>query len=279
MKTILIPTEQYESMRATLETAVLLARRCDSYMEGFALRFGISEFVAVDMAGGFPLEAFRQEGLEDEKQARQVFESFMQANNVPRASGVGGGLSYGWQSDAPEGENFVGSYGGVFDVTVLGRPDASTMRLHNKALESGMFESGRPVLICPPRPPAQIAKNVLVHWNASTEQSRVTALAMPLLRLAERVTVLTVTGGAGVPGPSGDQAVTYLQRNGIPATPMAVDIGDRTTGEAVLATAGSLGCDLLIKGAFTQSRLRQMIFGGATQHILEHAELPVLFAH
>ncbi|MPZ56016.1 MAG: universal stress protein [Rhizobiales bacterium] len=279
MKTILVPTEHYESMRSTLETALLLARRCDSYMEGFALRFGISEFVAVDMAGGFPLEAFRQEGLEDEKQARQVFESFMLSNSVPRAAGTAGGLSYGWLSDAPEGENFVGSYGRVFDVIVLGRPDASAMRLHNKALESGMFESGRPVLICPPTPPRQIGTNVLLHWNCSTEQARVTALAMPLLEKAERVTVLTVSGGAGVPGPSGDQAVSYLQRNGIAAAAMTVEINGRTTGEAILATAGGLGCDLLIKGAFTQSRLRQMIFGGTTQHILEHAALPVLLAH
>jgi nucleotide-binding universal stress UspA family protein len=279
MKTILVPTEQYESMRATLETALLLARRCDSYMEGFALRFGISEFVAVDMAGGFPLEAFRQEGLEDEKQARQVFESFMQSNNVPRASGTGGGLSFGWLADAPEGESFVGSYGRVFDVTVLGRPDTGTMRLHNKALEAGMFESGRPVLICPPTPPRQIANNVLVHWNCSTEQARVTALAMPLLRQAERVTVLTVTGGASVPGPSGEQAVSYLQRNRIAATLTTAELGGRSTGEVVLATARSLGCDLLIKGAYTQSRLRQMIFGGTTQHILEHADLPVLLAH
>ena len=279
MKTILVPTEQYDSMRSALETALLLARRCDSYMEGFALRFGISEFVAVDMAGGFPLEAFRQEGLEDEKQARQVFESFMQRNDVPRAAGPAGGLSYGWLDDAPEGESFVGSYGRVFDVIVLGRPDASTMRLHNKALESGMFESGRPVLICPPTPPRQIGSNVLVHWNCSTEQARVTALAMPLLSKAERVTVLTVVGGAAVPGPSGDQAVSYLRRNGVAAAPMSAELGGRTTGEVVLATAGSLGCDLLIKGAYTQSRLRQMIFGGTTQHVLEHAELPVLLAH
>src|SRR5262245_55714479 len=121
MKTILVPTEHYDSMRSTLETALLLARRFDSYMEGFALRFGISEFVAVDMAGGFPLEAFRQEGLEDEKQARQGFESFMASNGVPRAAASVGGLSYGWLQDAPEGENFVGSYGRVFDVIVLGR--------------------------------------------------------------------------------------------------------------------------------------------------------------
>jgi nucleotide-binding universal stress UspA family protein len=279
MKTILVPTEHYDSMRSTLETALLLAKRCDSYIEGFALRFGISEFVAVDMAGGFPLEAFRQEGLEDEKQARQIFESFMQSHNVRRASGTAGGLSYGWLDDAPEGENFVGSYGRVFDVIVLGRPDASTMRLHNKALESGMFESGRPVLICPPAPARQIGANVLIHWNCSTEQARATALALPLLTKAERVTVLTVTGGADVPGPSADQALVYLQRNGVAAVPMSADLGGRATGEVVLSTAASLGCDLLIKGAYTQSRLRQMIFGGTTQHILEHAALPVLLAH
>jgi nucleotide-binding universal stress UspA family protein len=279
MNTILVPTEHYDSMRSTLETALLLARRCNSYIEGFSLRFGISEFVAVDMAGGFPLEAFRQEGLEDEKQARQIFESFMQANNVPRANGPTRGLSYGWLDDAPEGENFVGSYGRVFDVIVLGRPDASTMRLHNKALESGMFDSGRPVLICPPSPPKQIASNVLVHWNCSTEQARTTALAMPLLQQAERVTVLTVNGGAAVPGPSAEQAVSYLQRNGVAATLMTAELNNRSTGEVVLATAGSLGCDLLIKGAYTQSRLRQMIFGGTTQYVLEHAALPVLLAH
>jgi nucleotide-binding universal stress UspA family protein len=280
MKTILVPTEHYDSMRSTLETALLLARRCDAYMEGFALRFGISEFVAVDMAGGFPLEAFRQEGLEDEKQARAIFESFMTSNNVPRASGTSsGGLSYGWLNNAPEGEGFVGSYGRVFDVIVLGRPDTSTMRLHNKALESGMFESGRPVLICPPSAPQTIGTNVLVHWNSSTEQARTTALAMPLLHSAERVTVLNITGGAGVPGPSPDQAVGYLQRNGIAATLKTVGLDGQTTGQVVLATAATLGCDLLIKGAYTQSRLRQMIFGGTTQHILEHAAIPVLLAH
>ena len=102
---------------------------------------------------------------------------------------------------------------------------------------------------------------------------------MPLLRMAERVTVLTVAGGATVPGPSAEQAVGYLQRSGVPATLKSAELAGRSTGEVVLATAGSLGCDLLIKGAYTQSRLRQMIFGGATSHILSAAELPVFFAH
>jgi hypothetical protein len=83
----------------------------------------------------------------------------------------------------------------VFDVIVLSRPDVNTTGLHNKSIESGLFESGRPILIAPPQPKKQIGSNILIAWNRSTEQAHTTALAMPLLEQAERVTVLTVTGG------------------------------------------------------------------------------------
>ena len=82
-----------------------------------------------------------------------------------------------------------------------------------------------------------------------------------------------------MPGPSAEQLIRYLQRNGIAAEPLIVELARRNTGEAILATAKTLGCDLLIKGAYTQNRLRQMIFGGATRHVLENATLPVLLAH
>jgi nucleotide-binding universal stress UspA family protein len=279
MKTILVPTENHDAMRSALETALQLARRCDSYIEGFALRWDVSEFVAADVMGGFALDAYRGDLPEEEKQARQIFESFMQEHHVPQSTETTVSPSFGWLDDAPEGDGFVGSYGRVFDVIVMNKPDANSTRLHNRAIESGVFESGRPIVLSPPSPPRQIATNVLVAWNCSTEQARATAFAMPLLRLADRVTVLTVIGGTGVPGPSAEQLIRYLHRNGITAAPMTVELQGRTTGEAILTTAESLGCDLLVKGAYTQSRLRQMIFGGATQHVLANASLPVLLAH
>jgi nucleotide-binding universal stress UspA family protein len=279
MKTILVPTESHGGMPAALTTALLLARRFDSYIEGFALRFRINEFVAVDMAGAIPLETLREESVEEARRARAVFESFMAKNSVPAADRSKDALSFGWREDAPEGESFVGSLGRVFDIIVMSRSDANANGLHDKAIESGLFDSGRPILIAGPAAPAQIGTNVLVAWNCSTEQARTTALAMPLLRLAGRVTVLDVEGGAAVPGPSAEEAARYLQRNGIAAQLKTVGLDGRTTGEAILATAQSLGCDLLIKGAYTQSRLRQMIFGGATRHILANATLPVLMAN
>jgi hypothetical protein len=107
----------------------------------------------------------------------------------------------------------------VFDVIVMSRPDADTDSLHNRAIESGLFESGRPVLLAPPIAPKQIAINIMIHWNGSTEQARAIALAMPLLRQAKRVTVLTVIGGQNVPGPSADQVRKHLRYNGMPQSP------------------------------------------------------------
>jgi nucleotide-binding universal stress UspA family protein len=279
MKTILVPTANHDTMQSALETALLLAQRCDSYMEGFALSLAINEFMGGDIVGGIPLDTFKHDNIEDAKQARHIFESFMREHKVPRSTKTTKSLSFGWLDNAAEGESFVGSYGRVFDVIVMNRPDANSTGLYSRAIESGLFESGRPILLSPPSPPRQIATNVLVAWNCSTEQARATALAMPLLHNAGRVTLLTVTGGTAVPGPSAEQAILYLQRNGVAAEPMRVELDGRSTGEAILAAAQSLGCDLLVKGAYTQSRLRQMIFGGATQHVLANAALPVLLAN
>ena len=279
MKTILVPIENHDAMQSALETALLLGRRCDSYIEGFALRWAINEFMVGDVVGGMPLETYRQDIAEEAKKAKQIFETFMQKHDVPRATETTESLSFGWLDDAPEGEGFIGSYGRVFDVIVMKRRDARSGPIHDRAIESGLFESGRPILLSPPSPPRQIATNVLIAWNCSTEQARAIALAMPLLQKADHITVLTVIGGTGVPGPSAEQLIRHLQRNGITAKPIRVELDGRNTGETILATAQSLGCDLLIKGAYTQSRLRQWIFGGATQHVLGNAALPVLLAN
>jgi nucleotide-binding universal stress UspA family protein len=278
MKTILVPTEQNDVMDSALQTALLLARKFDSYIEGFALRFAITDAVAMDVASTMPLATFERESQEAAKQARGLFESFMQKNHVPHTTDNKGVLSFGWLEDALEGDYFVGSYGRVFDVTVLGRPSSDPRGPHMSTLEASLFESGRPSLIAPPSPPATLGENVLVAWNCSTEQARATAFAMPLLQQAKRVTILTVEG-ATVPGPTGEQIARYLQFNGVSAIAVTQRAQGRGGGELILAYAAAQGCDLIVKGAYTQSRLRQMIFGGTTRHILANATLPVFTAH
>jgi nucleotide-binding universal stress UspA family protein len=277
-KTILVPIEQHDLTNSTLSTALLLARQFDSYIEGFALRVAIPTAFALGDVGPLPIPALEEEIAENEKRSRSLFENFMQEHGVPCGAATKS-LSSAWLGNAPEGDYFVGSHGRVFDVIVLGRPGRDPRGPRMTTLEAALFESGRPILIAPPSSPSQMGSNVLIAWNCSTEQARATAFAMPILKRANRVIVLTVEGGAAVPGPTGQQLCRYLQLNEVPAKALTVGLDGRLTGEVILFHAKALGCDLLIKGAYTQSRLRQMIFGGTTRYILSNAELPVLMAH
>jgi nucleotide-binding universal stress UspA family protein len=278
MKTILIPTEDHDAMPAVLETALLMARAFDSYMEGFAVRPSAGTYVTVE-----PVSSLAIAGAYDgdaPRLARSAFEQFMHDKGVPQsvAGPNAARLSYGWPMAEAADDIFIGSYGRVFDLIVLGRPGRAPENPRMPPLEAALFESGKPVLIVPPQAPTAMGRNVLVAWNGSTEQAHTNAYALELLRRAEQVTVLTVEGSF-TPGPSCEEAARHLRRNGIPARALTVKPGTRGAGECILEQATALGCDLLVKSAYTQSRLRQMIFGGATRHILSNAGLPVLMAH
>jgi nucleotide-binding universal stress UspA family protein len=280
MKTILVPTEHGSTMVSALDTALLLAQKFDSCIEGFPLRPAVADLVAMDPDSGLTMVAVKENDVEMIRQAEMLFRSFMENHHVAERTGEAAGtLSCTWLKDAPSGHDFVGSYGRVFDMIVLARPGDEWQSPSMITLESALFESGRPVLIAPPASPRSLGTNVLVAWNNSTEQARTMADAMPLLRLADRVTILTVEG-ATVAGPSGEQMAHSLKLNGIAAEPVTLKPpAKRSAGEVILAKADELGCDLIVKGAYTQSRLRQMIFGGTTRHILANAKLPVLMAH
>lgn len=267
-------------MQSALETALLLGRATSAYIEGIPLWFGVPEFVVAELATAFSIEIYRSRRDEGTTGARKLFETFMREHGVaPRSAEEQERPTFGWFAEVPPGENLVGNHGRAFDVTVMSRPDANTEAPYIRAIESGLFESGRPVLLAPPTAPKRIATNIMIHWNGSTEQARANAFAMPLLHRAERVTVLTVVGGQEVPGPSANQVRRQLWYNGINAEQMSIELEGRSTGETVLAAAEAEGCDLLVKGAFTRNRLRQTIFGGATSHIMRHADLPLLMAH
>jgi nucleotide-binding universal stress UspA family protein len=281
MKTILVPTEQNTAMESALDCALLLAKKFDSWIEGFPLRPAVADMVAMDPDAGLTMVAVKENDADMVRQAEELFRSFMERHGVQRQATEAsppGAVSWTWHSEAPSGHDFVGSYGRVFDIVVLARPGEEWQSPSMVTLESALFESGRPVLIAPPTSPASLGTHVLIAWNRSTEQARATAFAMPLLRLAERVTILTVEG-ATVAGPSGAEMARSLAMNGIAADTLTISPGKVSAGETILKKATELGCDLIVKGAYTQSRLRQMIFGGTTRHILANAKLPVLMAH
>jgi nucleotide-binding universal stress UspA family protein len=271
MKSILLPVDQNEQMPATLETARLIANAFGATVEGVALRPAFAEIVAPDPIVAVTIPPADWNETEFCRGVRQAFDAFAAKHSGDPANAA----RFRWRGGPAIEDGALGSLGRVHDITVLGRPGGRGARM--TALEAALFDSGRPVLMAPPAPPASFGETVLIHWNASTETARCMLFAMPLLKKARRVSLIAVEG-AIVAGPGIKEAVGYLEANGIAATDRTVT-GRVRPGEAILAEAAAVGADLLVKGAYTQSRLRQMIFGGATSHILSAAELPVFFAH
>jgi nucleotide-binding universal stress UspA family protein len=285
MRTILVNLEISPVLDSVLHSALLVAQRFGSYVEGLHMRPGQPDIIAAG-ADGFVAAApdlvasFEREARDRAERARNTFEEFMAANDLPRATGlpIGGGVSADWRIEVTSGHGAIGSIGRVFDLLVVGRPLADSVAPSMAALETALFESGRPLLIAPPTTPAIIGDNILIAWNCSTETARTVAFAMPLLTQAKHITVVSVQRET-VPGPSAAELARNLQRHGLSVEWREVGPSVRATGDAILREAQLAGADLIIKGAYTQSRLRQMIFGGATSYILNETDLPVIMAN
>jgi len=272
MKSILLPVDQSELMASALETSRLLANLFEGTVEGVALRPAFAEIVAPDPIVAVTIPPADWNETEFCRGVRQSFDAFAAAHPANGTDVA----RFRWRGGSAVEDSALGSLARVYDVTVLSRPGNRGARM--SALEAALFDSGHPVLMAPPAAPKTLGQSVLIHWNASTETARVIRFALPVLRKAKRVVLLSVEGNM-VPGPSAKDALGYLEINGVAATDKAVVPRSGRAGEAILNEAKTQGADLLIKGAYTQSRLRQMIFGGATSHILSAAELPVFFAH
>ena len=277
MKNVLVPVELHSSIDSCLVTALLFARRFGSYMEGIPLGPDLPDLVAFDMPISWTA-ADQNTWRELAEEAQRRFTDFMVGEKVPANSDVSHDLSWGWAGEAAFGDSQVASYARIFDVTVLGRPGPERGDARMATAEASLFESGRPVLLAPPRAPQAMGDSIVIAWNQSIETTRATAFAMPLLSQAKRVVVLTISEHK-VEGPTGEQLAHNLRANGIAAEAVERSAKGRSHGDAILDHASNLGADLLIKGAYTQSRLRQLIFGGATSLILSKAEIPVFMSN
>ncbi len=281
MKTILLPFRGDEQADAPLELAYSVAARFGSYVEGLFVR----QPPPLVSGEGITIPAeyiseFAEEARRASERARERFARFMSDKGVSMGDvrAAADGPSAGWRDDEGFESRVVGEYGRLFDLIVVGCAGRPSSGESNAVCEAALFDSGRPVLLAPAEPAQTLGETVVVAWNGSTETARTIGLGMPFLLAADRVVVLTVEG-ATVPGPGPGQVADHLVRNGIKAEARTAQLEGRTSGQAILDECRALGTDFLLKGAFTHSRLRQMIFGGATSHILAHADLPVFMAH
>lgn len=280
MRTILLPFYDDDVSQHAFALAAQHVRRTNGYLEGlFVLRRPQILEGDGDMLGDTHFAQLEEECRRLADRARSRFDACAADQGLAiEAVGASGGPAAGWREIDGTEEHVIGGHGRLFDLIVVGRQFGQPWLNWRVIAESALFDSGRPVLLTTETPTASFGENVVIAWNSSPETARTVAFAMPLLTRARTVTVLSVEGW-GIPGPGSKELALHLTRADVPATARTVTRGGRSAGETILAECARSGADLLIKGAYTQSRLRQLIFGGATRHVLANAKLPVLLAH
>jgi nucleotide-binding universal stress UspA family protein len=267
-----------------LEAALLVAQRFNSHIVGL---HSLTTEYAVVFGGemGFSISSevdrtLEREGHERRDQARRLFRDFMNARGVPIGPVASGynGPSASWREEDGRQNAVVGMTGRVYDLILVEQPE-KLASIAEATLEDALFESGRPVLMVPKTTATPLGEVVAIAWNGSTETAVTVAMGMPFLQQAREVVVVAVgPQHMPEPGPTGEELARSLESHGLNVSLRTAFGRQKAQGESFVKEAMAAGADLLLKGAYTQSRIRQMIFGGGTRHIIMESKIPVLMA-
>ena len=286
-KHILVPATGATTDAAVFTTALLAARPSGAHLEFLHVRLDVTEIVVAMTSGGVGGGAAMQgvvDKLEDETKAQeqkawQAFAAFCGDAGISNGGGKpGSGLSADLMVETGNESQWLAEYGRFADLLVVGRVrDGEAVALD--VLEAALMDTGRPLLIAPKVAPAKLLGTVVIAWKDAPEAARAVSSAMPFIEQAEKVKILSV----GEDEKTGEATSERLQRSlrwHNPATTVQhLERGGRAPVEVLLEAAKAQGATLLIMGGYSHSRLREVVFGGFTQHVLNGADLPVLMAH
>ncbi len=199
--------------------------------------------------------------------ARQHYDVIKKPRSTPGAV---------WFEKVGSPDKVLSIMGPVSDLIIVSRPAAKGEKLARLFMLAALLNSSRPVLVLPQSGSPTIGKRISIAWNQSAEAARAVAAAMPLLRLADYVNIITCGRETGL-GPKSTQLATYLRFWGVKTERVAARGTD--AARALVKAYKDSQSDLLVMGAYSRSRLRQRIFGGVTEHMLHRANIPVLMLH
>jgi nucleotide-binding universal stress UspA family protein len=272
-KTIAVQVEPEARGARTLAVAVSLARRFDAHLIGVAVKQPI--YVPTYAAAQVPPELF-EAFLQEQTKALAV------AKSAFGAAVESAGMTNRAEYRLIEGDllDCMEAAARLADLTVVGQYNPGVDPATDEPLVDALvIHAGRPVLVVPHiGAPEEIGRRVLVAWNNSREAARAVADALPLLAAATKVTVVTADARKGEDVPGADLA-RFLAEHGVKAEVTHTRGKDLDVGPMLLSMAADGGHDLLVMGAYGRSRVREMVLGGASNHIIRHMTLPVLMSH
>lgn len=277
-KTILVHLADVDRVGRVLDAAVSLARVTQGHLIGLGV---MPPFVVVPAMDGTGVTV-------SVDQHREAYQADMSRLKAAFQKATAGEV---FQSEWCEADASFATAAGIVveqarttDVVIASQQDPGWR--YSSMLEEPeriAIESGRPLILIPNKGKAALPpKRVTIAWNAQREAVRAVFDAMPLLRMAEAVDVVWINPERE-PGVAGDlpaaELCAMLSRQGIKSEASQASAIGADVGQELLRQAAAFGSDLLVMGCYGHSRLREFILGGASKHIIEHCNLPVLMSH
>ena len=278
IRTILVPTWAHADMTAQLETAVTVAVTLGAHIQILfvqldtkAALMNLPELIG----GGIDFVRIEHESETAALHAKAEFESWCARHGLGPlpAEYPERRVSASWLEVVGEFSTLVEEAGRLSDFIIVSNADSHEL-LGGRAFQPAVFGTGRPTMVIAEQR-AGLLDHAMIAWNGTLEASAAVAQSTDLLRECGRVSIYP----EGVSREAVQALQAYLRRHGIATEgEVAVEPGN-STGASILATAEAIDASLLVRGAYTQSRLRQAILGGTTRHLLTYARIPIVMAH
>lgn len=171
------------------------------------------------------------------------------------------------------------------DLLLLGKPDpAHTSPSYRNSLNSILVESGTQCLVMPDAAPGfrNTAQKILIAWDGGREAAQAVRGSIHFLHQSDEIFILTAYRGGDDKSAMehmNQRLIELLSAHNIEARTLMVQQEGVSSGKSILKQATAIEADLIVMGAYGHSRFREIILGGATRYLLQHAAVPVLFAH
>jgi len=285
-RTLLVPLFGAERDRPALDAALTVAREFDSHVDALFAAPDPREVVPM-MAEGMSgaviddlMRAAERNVANRRDKARASFEAALAAAEVARSDAppIDEVPTARWVETGGRMDDVGITEARLSDLAVFSNFGPDEGGEGETAIESALLGSGRPILLVGEKVPDEIGRVVAVAWNGRAECARAVAFALPFLRTAERVIVLTAETAA-TKASAGARLVDFLAWHRIDATLENPRPTGEPVGKILSERSVALGCDLLVMGGYGHGRMRELILGGVTRQIVARPRLPVFMAH
>ena len=183
--------------------------------------------------------------------------------------------SAAWQEIDGLRSTVVAMRGRLADLIIVAKPPISGP---SSLIEAALKETGRPVLLMPRTQKEFSANHIAIGWNGSAHVARALDSAMPCIREAKQITVIT-TKDRKEEHPSVKELLNYFGWHGVKAAIEILTGKSHSVGKPLFSKAKAIKADLLVLGGHSHRQVREMVMGSVTEYVLAEADLPVLMGH